>query len=228
VEITSPTGGSSETLSRRHQTLRELVADEIRAMIMRGQLGPGERLLEDRIAEQLGVSRNPVREAIRALEATGLVEVRPRRGAYVTEFDLEDLRALLELRSLLEAYAAELAAQRRDDEDLSELDRCVREGRSAAARQDHVSAADCHRDFHLAIERASGNRHLEAVVAPLRDQTELVFSVLLDQRGPMGWDEHEAIRQAISDGDPSAAREHTRQHMRSVIRDLERSAVSGP
>jgi DNA-binding GntR family transcriptional regulator len=212
--------------ARPHRTLREVVADEIRAMIMRGDLRPGERLLEDRIADQLGVSRNPVREAIRALEAGGLVEVQPRRGAYVTKFDLDDLRNLLELRSLLEAYAAELAARHRSDADLVELGRCVHEGREAAARQDHVVAADCHRDFHLAIERAAGNQHLGAVVAPLRDKTELVFSVLLDQRGPMGWDEHEAIREAIADGDPVQAMVCTREHMRSVIRDLEHRVAS--
>ena len=210
----------------RHRTLREVVADEMRAMIMRGELRPGERILEDRIADQLGVSRNPVREAIRVLEASGLVQVRPRRGAYVTDFDLHDLRKLLELRSVLEAYAAELAARERGDADLAELTRCVTEGRDAAARQDHVVAADCHRDFHIAIERASGNRHLSSVVAPLRDQTELVFAVLLDERGPMGWDDHEAIRQAIVDRDPEQAMTRTRQHMLSVIRDLERTTAS--
>lgn len=208
----------------QHRTLREVVADEMRAMIMRGDLRPGDRILEDRIADQLGVSRNPVREAIRVLEASGLVQVRPRRGAYVSDFDLDDLRKLLELRSLLEAYAAELAARKRNDADLAELTRCVTEGRDAAARQDHVAAADCHRDFHIAIERASGNRHLSSVVAPLRDQTELVFAVLLDERGPMGWDDHDAIRQAIIEGDPDEAMSRTRQHMLSVIRDLERMA----
>lgn len=208
----------------QHRTLREVVADEMRAMIMRGDLRPGERILEDRIAEQLGVSRNPVREAIRVLEASGLVQVRPRRGAHVTDFDLDDLRKLLELRSLLEAYASELAARERSDADLAELSRCVTEGRDAAARQDHVVAADCHRDFHIAIERASGNRHLGAVVAPLREQTELVFAVLLDERGPMGWDDHEAIRQAIVEGEPELAMARTRQHMLSVMSDLERTA----
>jgi DNA-binding GntR family transcriptional regulator len=209
----------------QHRTLREVVADEMRAMIMRGELRPGERIFEDRIAEQLGVSRNPVREAIRVLEASGLVQVRPRRGAHVTDFDLDDLRKLLELRSLLEAYAAELAARKRDPDALAELDRCVREGRDAAARHDHVAAADHHRDFHLAIERASGNRHLSSVVAPLRDQTELVFAVLLDERGPMGWDDHDAIRQAIAAGDPDEAMARTRQHMLSVISDLERTSA---
>ena len=90
-------------------------------MIRNGQLEPGERLLEDRLAEQLGVSRNPVREAIRALENTGLVEVRPRRGAYVATLDPERAVELLELRSVLEAFAAQLAAQRRTPEQLAEI-----------------------------------------------------------------------------------------------------------
>ena len=78
-------------------------------MIASGQLQPGERLFEDRLAEQLGVSRNPVREALRALEGTGLVEVLPRRGAYVSRIDADRVRQLLELRSVIEAYAAETA-----------------------------------------------------------------------------------------------------------------------
>src|SRR5918999_3602432 len=104
------------TIGSTHRTLREAVVDEIRGMITRGELKPGDRLVEDRLAEQLGVSRNPVREAIRALESTGLDEVRPRKGAYVSSFDVEDVRKLLEIRALLEAYAAELAAGQGDSD----------------------------------------------------------------------------------------------------------------
>jgi DNA-binding GntR family transcriptional regulator len=204
-----------------HRTLREIVADEVRAMILRGELKPGERLFEDRLAEQLGVSRNPVREAIRALEGTGLVEVIPRRGAYVSQFDLEQVRHLLELRAVIEAYAAELAARRRTDDDLAELDRCIVEGRKASDAGDLVAAAASHRAFHLAIERAAGNPYLESVVGPLRHQTEMVFSVLLESRGPLGWNEHEHIRDAIAAGDVQAARHETSEHMTSVLRDLE-------
>ena len=124
-----------------HRTLREVVADEIRRMIIAGDLEPGERLLEDRLAEQLGVSRNPVREAIRALEGTGLVEVVPRRGAYVSRFEPEHARQLLELRSVLEAYAAEMAARNRTDDDLVALHECIEHGRKATAENDIVLAA---------------------------------------------------------------------------------------
>lgn len=208
------------TIGRNHRTLREVVADEIRDRILRGDLQPGDRLYEEEIADELGVSRNPVRESIRALEATGLIEVIPRRGAYVSNFDHDDLRQLLEVRSVLEAYAAELAAANRTDDDLAELDRCITEGTAASAADDLVTAAECHRDFHLAVERASGNPHIATTVGPLRHRTELVFSVLSDRRSMLSWEEHRRIRDAIAAGDPSQARTRAIEHMTGVVGDL--------
>jgi DNA-binding GntR family transcriptional regulator len=215
------------TIGASHRTLREVVADEIMSMITRGELAPGERLYEDRLAEQLGVSRNPVREAIRALEATGLVEVAPRRGAYVSRLDPADVGQLLELRSVIEAYAAELAAKHRDDGDLAALRSCLTRGRAATSANDLVTAASCHRDFHIAIERASRNPHLESVVAPLRHQTELVFSMLADSRGVLSWDEHQRILEAIESSDAGTARRRTFDHMASVMHGLEEAAFGG-
>ena len=216
------------TIGQSHRTLREVVADEIRAMISSGELQQGERLYEDRLAEQLGVSRNPVREAIRALEATGLVEVISRRGAYVSRLEPAQLRQILDLRSVIEAYAAELAAQHRSDDDLARLRTCVENGRRASAGNDLVAAAAFHRDFHLAVEHASGNEYLETVVAPLRHKTELVFSMLADSRGLLGWDEHQKILDAIERQDASTAKSCTFAHMASVMRDLATTTSSAP
>ncbi len=189
-------------------------------MILSGELEPGERLFEDRLAERLGVSRNPVREALRELESTGLVEVVARRGAYVTTFDPTRARQILELRQVLEAYAAELAARNRTEADLDDMRSCLERGRGATADGDLVTAAGYHRDFHKLVERASQNDYLEPTVGPLRHQTELVFSRLAHSRGVLSWDEHQRLLDAIERGDADAAREATLHHMASVLRDL--------
>jgi len=207
-----------------HRTLRELVADAIVQRIQRGDLKPGERLYEDKLAAELGVSRNPVRESIRALEATGLIEVVPRRGAYVAEIDHTDLGQLLEVRQILEAHGAALAARNRTDDVIARLDRCITEGSDASQRDDLVTAAQRHREFHLAVEDASGNRYIGETVGPLRQRTELVFSMLSDQRSMLSWEEHRRIRDAIAAGDPDLAQQRTREHMAGVIDDLARTA----
>lgn len=189
-------------------------------MILRGDLEPGQHLTEDRLAEQLGVSRNPVREAIRLLEATGLVEVIPRRGAYVCHPDIENVKSLLELRSVLEGFAAEQAAIHRPEETGIRLTAIIEQGIAATTDDNHVLAAELHRDFHRETEAASGNPYLAQVLGPLRQQTEVVFSILLERRGPVSWHEHEAIRDAIASGEPEAARTMVYHHILSVLDEM--------
>lgn len=218
---------SGASVGANHRTLRQAVTDQIRDMIRDGELAPGERLLEDHLADQLGVSRNPIREALRALEATGLVTVVPRRGAYVASFDANEAAELLDLRTLLEAYAARLASQRRTAAQLDEIGETLRRGKQATLDGDLVAAAQAHRDFHLAIESAAGHPYLGPVVEPLRTQTELVFSMLADQRGVVSWEQHVEIFGAIEAQDDAAADTATRRHMRSVLDDLRSVSVAG-
>jgi len=216
------------TIGDSYRPLREVVAEELRAMILRGELAAGERLLEDRLAEQLGVSRNPVREAIRSLEATGLVEVVPRRGAYVCRPDLDEVRQLLEVRGVLESWAAGLVASNPSADLVAELRAIVADGEAAQDAGNTVRAAELHRKFHLTIEAAAGNPYLSQVVEPLRQRTELVFSLLMEDRGAAGWHEHERILDAIASADAEAARTTVFEHIMSVLGDLEerRQAVT--
>jgi DNA-binding GntR family transcriptional regulator len=200
-------------------------------MIMRGDLGAGERLHEEKLAEQLGVSRNPIREAIRLLEATGLVEVIHRRGTYVCTPDPDDTRHVLEVRSVLESYAAESVAKSPPDGVVDELRRIVADGITASAAGNTVKASELHSEFHKAVERATGNPYLIQVVEPLRQRTEMIFSILVEARGSMGWHEHEAITDAIAAGDADAARSTVYDHIMSVLENFqlaEKRAATAP
>lgn len=216
------------TIGDTYRPLREVVAEELRQMILSGELEAGERLTEDRLAEQLGVSRNPVREAIRSLESTGLVEVIPRRGAYVCRPDPEDVRNLLELRGVLEGFAAETAARNGSDGLIEELTQIIDAGDEASKAGNAVKAAELHRDFHLAIERSTGNPYLMKVVEPLRQRTEMVFSILIDTRGGVSWREHEAVRDAIASGDADRSRATVFEHIMSVLEELDRLPAAPP
>jgi DNA-binding GntR family transcriptional regulator len=200
-----------------HKPLREAAADEIRRMIISGEIKGGQRLIEDRLAEQLGVSRNPVREAIRSLEASGLVEVIPRRGAYAVQIDAREVAEIQEVRVVLDAWIVERAARSRSDDDIAELDRCIAEGRAASAVGNSLRASEMHRQFHLALEHASGNAAVSLAMSPLRQRTELVFTVLAADQASISWDEHERLRDAVAAADAALAKKLIVEHINSAL-----------
>jgi DNA-binding GntR family transcriptional regulator len=202
-----------------HKSLRETVVEAIREMILSGELERGERLTEDKLAERLGVSRNPIREAIHALEATGLVNVMPRRGAYVASIDAEHAVRIQEIRGAIEAWVVHAAAERHDAADLARIDEAIRVGKKASRTRDYAAAANAHREFHLALEAATKNEYLTSIMDPLRQRTELVFSVLAGgrSRNTVQWDEHEAIRDAVAARDSGLARQLMAQHIEHAL-----------
>lgn len=203
------------------QPLREVVAGQLRMMILDGELKPGQRLVEGQLAQRLGVSRNPVREAMRSLEATGLIEVVPRRGAHVSAIDKCEVHHIQQIRILLEGYVVEQAALRQDRDCMEQIRMCMEAGRQATEQGDSVTAALCHRDFHIAVEKAAGIPFLQQVLDPLRTQTELVFSVVTTSRGNITWDEHKDIYDAIAAGDAPLAREMSRRHIMNALESFQ-------
>ena len=173
------------------------------------------------------MSRNPVREAMRSLEATGLIEVVPRRGAHVCAINNHEVHQIQQIRILVEGYAVEQAALRRDPESIERIRQRLEGGRRATERGDAVTAAACHRDFHLAVEQAAGIPCLEQVLNPLRHQTEMVFSVVTDERGDITWEEHEAIYDAVASGNADCARELIRSHIMNALESFEHAVGSG-
>jgi DNA-binding GntR family transcriptional regulator len=207
-------------LGQVHANLGDLVANEIRVAILAGNLAPGERLKQEQLAEDMGVSRIPVREALRILEAEGLVETRPGRGSQVVDLTRESASDVLMVRGALEGLAARLAAERVTPEVVSRLRAAVEEGKRASDAGDHGSASDAHTQFHLELGRAGGNSHLRAELEHWPAKPEWIVATLLQSRSEYSWLEHEAIVDAVANGDADQAERLTRVHSEHVIESL--------
>jgi DNA-binding GntR family transcriptional regulator len=194
------------TLGANHSPLTELVVSALRERILSGGVPPGERLVEGKLSEELGVSRMPVREALRQLAAEGLVTIEPRRGASVTSFTPQQMRELVEVRATLEGLNAKLAARRHDDQQIAEMERILEEGtRVSKDGADDAVMLMMNQRFHDALGSIAANSILQDIMRSLRDRTALLFAPLNRSRGPQNWDEHAAILRAVINGDAELA-----------------------
>lgn len=156
--------------SNEYLPLREVVFNNLRDAILKGQLKPGERLLENHLADKLGVSRTPVREALRMLEQENLVELIPRRGAQVLDISAEDIKNVLEIRSALECVGIRHACQKMSEENLRELKRYNEEFEHAFEDKDYERVATMDEKFHDVIFCAAGNAKLTTIISNMRAQ----------------------------------------------------------
>ena len=150
--------------------LRDVVFNILRQAIITGEFAPGERLMEIALAERLGVSRTPVREAIRKLELEGLVVMIPRKGAEVARITEKDLKDVLDVRCALEELGASLAAERIDEEGKRNLKRALIAFEKAIELGDTAEIADKDMDFHDVIFDIVDNPRLTSIVNNLREQ----------------------------------------------------------
>jgi len=157
---------------RNYKPLGEIVFDYLKNAIISGELKPGERLMEIAIADQLGVSRTPVREAIRKLEKEKFIEMVPRKGAYVASTSLKDMLDVLEVRKLLEGLATELAAERMTDETLVSLLRTHKAFLKALDDSDTESMISLDNEFHDMILQASDNAKLIEIATAITEQVQ--------------------------------------------------------
>lgn len=154
----------------QYMPLRDVVFHALRKGIMQGDLKPGERLMEIKLANRLGVSRTPIREAIRMLELEGLVVMIPRKGAQVAEITEKDLKDVLEVRMGLEEMAVTLACQRITDDQLENLYQASRKFENAVKEDDLTELAQADVDFHDLIYKATGNERLVQLLNNIREQ----------------------------------------------------------
>lgn len=198
-------GGQVRTIGADHIALREQVLSELRRRIVDGDYAQGERLTENRLADDFGVSRNPVREALRVVESEGFVEILPRRGAVVATLDDTAIRDLFAVRKQLETLAAGLAAERATEEDVARLRALLAEANAATDSEDFARVAELNSELHVAVIDISGNRWLASLSSAMYHHVHWVFRVGAAQRAPHSWEEHIRLVDAIAAGDAEAA-----------------------
>lgn len=196
--------GELETFS-----LVELAVTRLRREILSGRSEPGERLVEEQLTRRLGISRAPLREALRLLGQQGLVEHVPRRGARVATLSDRDVQELYAVRDMLERHAVEQALPLRDAAQLDGLRAAVARMRDAAVAGDQLEVANAHRRFHVSLVALAGNGQLTAIYESILVKLQLYMAINLRREAEQahaddGAHRHERLLDAVATGDPAA------------------------
>ncbi|MBP2652654.1 MAG: rspR 3 [Firmicutes bacterium] len=201
-----------------YKPLWEVVSEALREAIVNEILKPGERLMEIQLAEELGVSRTPVREAIRRLELEGFLVTVPRRGTYVSNLSIRDVNEVFEIRTALDVLAAELAAERITEEELEQMERLLVQISEYIENGDvdNIVAADG--QFHDILYQASRNDRLVGIINNLREQFTRFRTISMAYPGRLKntLEEHRRLVEAIAQRDSELAKEYAREHMENA------------
>ena len=198
--------------------LRQSVYEAILDMIVERTLRPGQHLVENELAVMLGVSRQPVREALQWLKNDGWVDLRPGHGAFVHAPSVEEADQLLAVRALLETESARLAATHATPAEIAQLREICRQGVAALKSDDLASMVAANADLHAAVAQFSGNRVLVELASQVDRRVRWYYTPIARTRGEQSWQEHAALIDAIEAGDSERAAkvmhdhtEHTRR-----------------
>jgi DNA-binding GntR family transcriptional regulator len=195
--------------------LYQEVAERLRQRIFAHELKPGDWIDEKKLAEQYGISRTPLREALKVLAAEGLVDLKPRRGCYVIEISRQDLDDIFPLMAMLEGRCAGDAVRRAKTGDVEALND-IHERLESAARDGRIDAFfEANQEFHHRIQELAGNRRLLAVIQDLRKVLKLcrLHSLSIEGRLQQSLDEHRAIMAAFKAGDAGKAEALMHDHL---------------
>jgi len=197
---------------QRPVPLRQSVYDALIDLIVGGELPPGQHMVETDLARQLGVSRQPIREALHRMEAEGWVDLRPSQGAFVHVPTDSEVDELLDVRALLEAETARLAARTATGVQAARLRDVCRAGEAAADADDFATAVTANSVFHAEVAAIGGN----AVLAELADivgrRVQWYYRMVAPARGHGSWTEHAALIEALEAVDAERAESVTRKH----------------
>ncbi|MEU1618807.1 GntR family transcriptional regulator [Streptomyces sp. NPDC005722] len=196
----------------RPAPLREAVYDAIVELIISGSLTPGQHLVEAELAEHLGVSRQPVREALQRLQTDGWVDLRPAQGAFVHSPTEEEAAQLLGVRSVLETYSARLAAENAKPEDVERLWELQQDGVGALAAGDVERLVTANTALHSFITSIAANAVLAELISQVSRKVRWYYTPIAKPRGKDAWNEHAQLIRAIAKGDADRAGEIMRKH----------------
>ncbi len=200
-------------LGIQHQSLEGMVLEELRERIIGRHLPPGARLVTSLLAEELGVSRGPVRIAIQKLAAEGLVELTPRRGATVAQVSVREALDCYEVREALEGVAAQRAAIYASPVHLDAMQSIIGEARDVVSAARWHDLADLNNRFHGTLALASNNGELVVMMRHYAVRIAWIFSQSAEQRSSAAWVEHQRILDAIRQGDVVEAGRSSRAHI---------------
>lgn len=203
---------------QNHMPLRELVYEELKKQILTGRIAPGTRMMEVDLAEEMGVSRTPIREAIRKLEKEGLVIIEPRRGAYASSLSVKDMVDTLEVRENLEGFAAALAAERMSDDQINELLHLADDYADAVNANDPIRVLNIDEVFHNYIYKCSENDTLIKLGELVQERAQRFRYLYYDKLGryqnmPL---EHREIATSIASRNAQKAKELSEGHARRL------------
>ncbi len=205
--------------------LRERVYEAMQELIISGSLAPGQHLVESELAETLGVSRQPVREALQLLNSDGWVDLRPGYGAFVHAPTDQEVDQLLAVRGVLEGESARLAAQLADTDGIARLHELCDEGEEAIAADDIDRMVAANAELHRYVTQLSDNKVLLDFISQVDRRVRWYYTPIARQRGMDSWREHRRLIDAVERGDTELAaqvmREHTDRTRQSYLEQLQ-------
>lgn len=201
-------------MASTYRTMQEIVYDTVREGILSGRYQPGARLIAEELAQEMGVSRMPVREALQRLEATGLVSIYPHRGAVVNELSRTEIVEVYHIRAVLEGLASRMACPNLGQDHFTRLHTFLDEMTEHAARQDMKQMLRCNQAFHEIIWEAANAPRLKDMIRTLYDTSQRYRNVSLTLPGRFVElvEEHRQIVEALERGDALAAERATNEH----------------
>ena len=207
----------------KKKTLHEEIADNLREMIMSGELREGDKIKENELCELMGISKTPLREALRVLSAEGLIRLIPNRGSFVTTPTFEEIKEMFDVMSVLEGVCARTAAEKMNSADLKKLEQLHNKLETQYKRRDQKEYIHLNNSYHALVQEMAGNKTLNQIVNGLRQKILLYRfqSLNLPGRFEKSIQEHRQLLAAFRKKDPEKAEMLMKSHLKKQCEALE-------